>query len=110
MRRWKRRHEKHGYVLDQRWGRGSQKKVAVEIIEKVLGLYRDRYFDFSVRHFHEKLRAEYDIQLSYTWVKKALQASGLVAKTRDRRVHQFVRLCNPFFRNRICVQSGSIFE
>jgi hypothetical protein len=42
MRRWKRRHEKHGYVLDQRWGRPSDKKVAVETIEKVLGLYRDR--------------------------------------------------------------------
>src|SRR5215831_140469 len=88
MRRWKRRHEKHGYVLDQRWGRRSEKKVPVETIEKVLGLYRDRYFDFSVRHFHEKLREEHHIQLSYTWVKKALQAAGLVAKTRDRRVHR----------------------
>src|SRR5689334_14785692 len=58
MRRWKHRHEKHGYVLDRRWGRASEKRVSVEIIEKVLGLYRDQYFDFSVRHFHEKLAAE----------------------------------------------------
>jgi transposase len=95
MRRWKRRHEKHGYVLDQRWGKPSDKRVAVEIIEKVLGLYRDQYFDFSVRHFHEKLRSEHDIQLSYTWVKKALQASGIVAKTRDRRVHRKKRPRRP---------------
>ena len=95
MRRWKRRHEKYGYVLDQRWGRGSEKKVAVEMIEKVLALYRDRYFDFSVRHFHEKLRTEHDIQLSYTWVKKALQASGLVAKSRERRVHRKKRPRRP---------------
>jgi hypothetical protein len=25
-------------------------------VEKVLGLYRDKYFDLNVRHFHEKLR------------------------------------------------------
>ena len=95
MRRWKRRHEKHGYVLDQRWGRGSDKKVAVEVIEKVLTLYRDRYFDFSIRHFHEKLRTEHGIHLSYTWVKKALQASGSVAKARDRRVHRKKRPRRP---------------
>jgi transposase len=66
MRRWKRRQEKYGFVLDQRWGRASDKRVSVEVIEKVLGLYRDRYFDFSVRHFHEKLASEHDIHLSYT--------------------------------------------
>src|SRR5262245_61523234 len=95
MRRWKRRHEKHGYVLDQRWGRASDKKIPVETIEKVLGLYRDRYFDFSVRHFHEKLGKEHEIRLSYTWVKKALQAAGLVAKTRDGRVHRKKRPRRP---------------
>src|SRR5262245_45845216 len=88
MRRWKQRHEKHGYVLDRRYGRTSEKKVPVETIEKVLGLYREQYFDFSVRHFHEKLRNEHGIGLSYTWVKRALQASGLVARTRERRVHR----------------------
>ena len=95
MRRWKGRHEKHGFVLDQRYGRPSEKKVAVEVVERVLGLYRERYFDFSVRHFHEKLRKEHGIALSYTWVKKALQASGLVAKTRDRRVHRKKRPRRP---------------
>jgi transposase len=95
MRRWKRRHKKHGYVLDQPYGRPSEKRVAVETIEKVLALYRDEYFDFSVRHFHEKLQREHDIRLSYTWVKKALQARGLVAKTRDRRVHRKKRPRRP---------------
>ena len=41
--------------------------------EKVLQLNREKYFDFNVRHFHEKLVEEHGIQLSYTWVKKALQ-------------------------------------
>jgi hypothetical protein len=69
--RWKHKHEKHGYVLDQRWGRGSDRRISVEIIEQVLALYREQYFDFSARPFHEKLVTEHQIQLSYTWVKKA---------------------------------------
>jgi hypothetical protein len=39
----------------------------------VLALYQQKYFDFNVRHFHEKLRAQEGIQLSYSWVKQALQ-------------------------------------
>ena len=54
----------------------------------MLGLYRDQYFDLNVRHFHEKLREKHDIQLSYTWVKTALQGAGLVAKGRKRGVHR----------------------
>jgi hypothetical protein len=54
----------------------------------VLTLYREQYFDFNVCHFHEKLKAEHSIDLSYTWVKKALQGAGLVKKTRTRRVHR----------------------
>ena len=46
---------------------------AVATVEKVLQLYREKYFDFNVRHFHEKLREEHGIQFSYTWVKTALQ-------------------------------------
>ena len=39
-----------------------------EQAEEVLSLYRDRYFDLNVRHFHEKLGEEHQIGLSYTWV------------------------------------------
>jgi len=47
-----------------------------------LRLYQERYFDLSVRHFHEKLQAEHAIELSYTWVKQALQGAGLVQRRR----------------------------
>ena len=53
-------------------------------VERVFGLYRDRYFDLNVRHFHEKLQDEHGIELSYTWVKQALQGAGLVARGRKR--------------------------
>jgi hypothetical protein len=54
----------------------------------VLELYREKYFDFNVRHFHEKLTEEHGIQLSYTWVKLALQGAGLVKKQRRRGTHR----------------------
>ncbi|HKP13113.1 MAG TPA: ISNCY family transposase [Blastocatellia bacterium] len=90
MRLWKRRYEEHGYngLFDHRWGKPSPKRVPLATVEQVLMLYREQYFDFNVRHFHEKLKSEHDIHLSYTWVKQALQGAGLVKKTRPRRVHR----------------------
>jgi hypothetical protein len=40
-----------------------------------------------LRHFQEKLREEHGIQLRYTFVQKALQGAGLVARGRKRRKH-----------------------
>src|SRR6266705_658261 len=82
MRRWRRRWEKFGYdgLLDRRRGRPSSRRVPLELAERVLALYREEYFDFNVRHFHEKLREKQGIALSYTWVKLALQGAGLVEK------------------------------
>jgi hypothetical protein len=54
----------------------------------VLRLYREEYYDLNIRHFHEKLRDEHDIELSYTWVQKALQGAGLVAKRHKRGPHR----------------------
>jgi len=90
MRRWRRRWEKFGYdgLLDRRRGRPSLRRVPLELAERVLALYREKYFDFNVRHFHEKLCEQHGIRLSYTWVKLALQGAGLVVKARRRGVHR----------------------
>src|SRR5215813_8338748 len=84
------RYEEFGYdgLFDRRRGKPSPKRVPLATVEAVLGLYRDRYFDLNVRHFHEKLQAEQQIDLSCTWVKAALQGAGLVARARKRGVHR----------------------
>ena len=41
-----------------------------------------------VRHFHEKLSEEHGIELSYTWVKLALQGAGLVKQRSRRGAHR----------------------
>src|SRR3974390_3605829 len=90
LRRWRERYEQFGFdgVLDRRRCRPSEKRVPVETVERVLGLYREQYFDFNVRHFHEKVGEQHGIGLSYTWVKAALQGAGLVARGRKRGVHR----------------------
>lgn len=90
MRRWRERYEQWGYdgLYDRRKGRPSPKRAPVETVERVLGLYQEQYFDFNVRHFHEKLVEEHGIDLSYTWVKLALQGAGLVSARRRRRPHR----------------------
>ncbi|MFZ3263967.1 MAG: ISNCY family transposase [Terriglobales bacterium] len=90
MRGWRERYEEFGYdgLFDRRQGKPSPKRVPVAQVEQVLGLYRDRYFDLNVRHFHEKLASEHGVDLSYTWVKLALQGAGLVTRGRKRGVHR----------------------
>src|ERR1700720_3643000 len=90
MRRWRERYEEFGYdgLFDRRRGQPSPKRVPLALVEQVLGLYRERYADLNVRHFHEKLGDEHDIDLSYSWVKQALQGAGLVARGRKRGAHR----------------------
>jgi transposase len=90
MRRWRERYVEEGYngLLDRRRGKPSRRRVPVATVEAVFALYREKYFDLNVQHFHEKLRAEHGIELSYTWVKQALQGAGLVARGRKRGAHR----------------------
>jgi transposase len=90
MRRMRERYQEFGYngLFDQRRGRRSVHRVPMEKVEEVLRLYREVYFDLNMRHFHEKLREKHAIELSYTFVQKALQGAGLVARGRKRRKHR----------------------
>jgi hypothetical protein len=65
------------------------------MVEQAFGLYREKYFDLNVRHFHEKLGSQHQIRLSYSWVKKALQGAGLVSRERKRGVHRRKRERRP---------------
>jgi len=94
MRRWRWRYEQQGYDpsadgFDRRRGKPSPKRVPLATVEEVLRLYQEKYADFNVRHPGSPgLREEHGIELSYTWVKLALQGAGLVKKGRKRGVHR----------------------
>jgi transposase len=90
MRRWRERLQEGGYagLADRRKGKPSEKRVPLATVEQVLRLYQKTYYDLNVRHFHEKLKEEHGIHLSYTWVQQALQGAGLVARGRRRGKHR----------------------
>ena len=59
MRRWRERYEEFGFrgLFDRGRGMPSPKRVPAAVVERVLELYREKYFDLNLRHFHEKLRS-----------------------------------------------------
>jgi transposase len=97
MRRWRKRRSTGGYesLLDRRSRRPSAKRIDEAMVEKILKLYREKYFDLNVKHFVEKLHSTEGIALSYTWVKTALQNAGLVKRYAKRGAHRKKRPRRP---------------
>jgi transposase len=95
VRRLRARYERMGYdgLFDHR-RRRSPRAVPVAEVQRVLRLYRERYGPrdghpgFNVRHFCDVARRDHDVQLSYSFIKQALQTAGLVAKRRARGRHR----------------------
>jgi len=45
----------------KRQGKISYRRVPMATAERVLALYQEKYPDFKVRHFHQKLKESEDI-------------------------------------------------
>lgn len=97
MRRWKEKYEQFGFhaLFDGRRGKASPRRVPSAVLDEVLRLYRERYFDLNVKHFHEKLVGEHDFSVSYTWTKGVLQGAGLVKRQPRRGTHRKRRARRP---------------
>jgi hypothetical protein len=97
MRRWKEKYEQFGFfaLFDGRRGRASPRRVPSAVLDEVLRLYREQYFDLNVRHFHEKLVSEHGHAVSYTWTKGVLQGAGLVKRQPRRGTHRKRRQRRP---------------
>jgi transposase len=97
MRRWRKRLDVQGYegLFDRRTRRPSARRIDMATVEKMLKLYREKYFDLNVKHFVEKLHSQEEISLSYTWVKTALQNAGLVKRYAKRGPHRKKRPRRP---------------
>lgn len=97
FRRLRERYEADGAegLIDRRRDRASGRRAPVDRIEFVVEQYRTRYWDFTVKHFHEALVAEHGFQLSYSWTKAVLQRRGLVAIAPQRSAHRKKRPRRP---------------
>jgi hypothetical protein len=70
FRRWRDRHRDSGPAgLDDRRQAPSIRRAPVVEIERMLGLYRDLYRGFTVKHFHEQLGKRHNYTLGYTVTK-----------------------------------------
>ena len=54
----------------------------------MLGLYRDHYEGFTVKHFHELAETRHGYKLGYTVTRLALQRAGLVRPAPRRGAHR----------------------
>lgn len=97
FRRWRDRLRDEGPsgLLDRRLGKPSSHRAAAEEIARMLGLFRDHYADFTVKHFHEQLRKRHDYKLGYTVTRVNLQAAGLVRPAPRRSAHRRKRPRRP---------------
>ena len=108
FQRWRDRLEEAGAegLVDRRLGRASPRRAPAEELERMLGLYRDKYSDFTVKHFHEQLVKRHGYVLGYTLTKLALQGSGLVRRACGRSAHRKKRPRRPL-RGMLLHQDGS---
>ena len=61
----------------------------------MLGLFRDKYADFTVKHFHEQLTKRHGYTLGYTVTKVHLHRAGLVRAAPKRSAHRKKRARRP---------------
>ena len=90
FRRWRDRFEADGAegLYDRRLGRVSARRAPVDEVAGVLELFDTRYWDFTAKHFHEKLVSEHGCARSYNWVRLTLQAHGRMRPAPRRGAHR----------------------
>jgi transposase len=89
VRRWRARMERFGVeaLIDRRHRQPSPHAIRPAELARWLKLYRERYRGYNARHFWSTCRREHGLTWSYTLIRTALQAAGLVGKHRPRGRH-----------------------
>jgi hypothetical protein len=96
FRRWRDRLVDEGPVgLCDRRLAPSKRRADTAEIDRMLELYRTRYSDFNVKHFHEQLVKRHNYKLGYTVTKVRLHAAGLVRPATKRSAHRKKRPRRP---------------
>ena len=97
FRRWRDRFEAEGAdgLYDRRLGRVSARRAAVDEVMASLELFDTRYWDFTAKHFWEKLVADHGFRRSYNWVRLTLQAPGRMKPAPRRGAHRRKRPRRP---------------
>lgn len=95
-------------LVDRRIGKMSARRVPVDEAMHVITLFETTYYDFTVKHYHEKL-VEQGYARSYTLLKNTLQEAGVVKKAKKRGQHRRKRPRRPL-PGMMLHQDGSTHE
>ena len=108
FQRWSGRYREEGEagLADRRLDRPSPRRAPQEELERMLGLYREQYADFTVKHFHDQLVKRHNYVLGYTVTKLHLHRADLVQAARKRSAHRKKRPRRPL-RGMMLHQDGS---
>lgn len=111
FRRWRDRLRDEGPagLRDRRIGKPSSRRAAVAEIQRMLGLYEERYEGFTVKHFHEQLVKRHNYKLGYTVTRLSLHGAGLVKPAPKRSAHRKKRPRRPMI-GMMLHQDGSRHE
>src|SRR5262249_27021665 len=71
-------------LRDGRRGRKMPMRIPAETIEELCRLRREKYPDFSIRHFHQFATEKHKLKVSYTMVRNVLIGRGLAEKAAAR--------------------------
>jgi transposase len=110
FRRLRDRYEADGAegIIDRRRGRVSGRKAPMDQVDWVIDQYATRYFDFTVKHFHEEI-AKRGFVYSYAWTRMVLYRSGLVRPKRRLGPRRKKRVRRPL-PGMMVFQDGSTHE
>lgn len=75
-------------LIDKRLAQASQRRAPVDEVLAVAELYQGRYQGWNVKHFYNWYQREHKGSRSYNWVRKTLQAQGLVARAKKHGAHR----------------------
>jgi transposase len=97
FRRWRDRYEAEGAegLYDRRLGLVSGRRAGVDEVMAVLELFDTRYWDFTAKHFWEKLIEKHDFKRSYNWVRLTLQEYSRIRPAPRRGAHRRKRPRRP---------------
>ena len=101
FRRWRGRFEADGAegLYDRRLGKVSGRRVPVDTVMEILDLFDTRYFDFTAKHFFDKLVSEHGFTRSYNWLRLTLQTHGRKRPAPRRGAHRRKRPRRPLLSN-----------
>jgi hypothetical protein len=78
-------------LLDKRLSQVSKRRASGKEVDYVVKLYKTSFQGWNVKHFHSKYQREFFGPRSYSWIKSALQAAGVVRPSKRKGKHRIKR-------------------